>query len=116
MAKIVLGMGVSHSPQLSTPADIWALHAERDKTNPEIDYVGLSSKAPEWIQDHLKPEVWEEKYEACERSIQKLSEMLDEVSPDILVVIGDDQKEMFLDDNMPAFSVFWGQGNFRPSA
>lgn len=109
MAKIVLGMGVSHSPQLSTPADIWALHAERDRTNPMIDFAGLSNKAPEWIHDHLKPEVWEEKYAACEQSIIKLGEILDEVSPDIIVVIGDDQKEMFLDDNIPAFSVFWGK-------
>lgn len=109
MAKIVLGMGVSHSPQLSTPAEIWAMHAERDKTNPAIDFAGLSSQAPEWIHDHLKPEVWEEKYEACEQSIKKLGEVLEDVSPDIIVVIGDDQKEMFLEDNIPAFSVFWGK-------
>lgn len=109
MAKIVLGMATAHSPQLSTPVDIWALHAERDRTNPAIDFAGLSSKAPEWIQDHLTPEVWEKKYDECEGSIHRLGEILDEVSPDILVVIGDDQKEMFLDDNMPAFSVFWGK-------
>ncbi|KKB35184.1 DODA-type extradiol aromatic ring-opening family dioxygenase [Bacillus thermotolerans] len=109
MAKIVLGMAVSHSPQLSTPADIWAMHAERDKTNPDIDFEGLSSRAPDWIHEHLNRDVWEQKYEACEQSIRKLSDTLGRVSPDILVVIGDDQKELFLYDNMPAFSVFWGK-------
>ncbi|WP_227937901.1 hypothetical protein [Alkalihalobacillus deserti] len=108
MAKITLGLAASHSPQLSTPAETWAMHAERDRTNPALDFEGLTKKAPDWIHDHLSKEVWEEKYEACEQSIQELSKIIDRVSPDILVVIGDDQKELFLYDNMPAFSVFWG--------
>ena len=33
MACIVLGLGTSHSPQLSTPPDLWPLHGERDKRN-----------------------------------------------------------------------------------
>lgn len=109
MAKIVLGMGVSHSPQLSTPTEVWALHAERDRNNPEIDFERLARTAPDWLQDHLTPEVWQQKYDACENAIQELSRILEEVSPDILVVIGDDQKELFLRDNMPAFSIFWGK-------
>lgn len=112
MAKIVLGMGVSHSPQLSTPAETWADHGERDKNNPSIDFENLAKNAPSWLPDHLTPEVWQEKYETCERSIQDLSNLLDEVKPDILVVIGDDQKELFHQDNMPAFSVFWGDEIF----
>ena len=31
-----------------------------------------------------------------------------ELEPDVLVVVGDDQRELFLDDCMPAISVFWG--------
>jgi hypothetical protein len=30
------------------------------------------------------------------------------VSPDVVVIVGDDQHECFVDDNMPALSVFWG--------
>ena len=33
---------------------------------------------------------------------------LADVSPDVLVMIGDDQKELFQDDNMPAMLVYWG--------
>ncbi|WP_134705113.1 protocatechuate 3,4-dioxygenase [Ammoniphilus sp. YIM 78166] len=109
MAKIVLGMGVSHSPQLSTPAETWAAHAERDRHNPEIDFEAQARTAPDWLKDHLTREVWEQKYQACERAIAEMGRILQEVSPDILVVIGDDQKELFLRDNMPAFSVFWGK-------
>lgn len=109
MAKIVLGLGVSHSPQLSTPVDVWTLHAERDKHNPEIDYERLAGNAPEWLKDHLHPEVWQQKYDTCEQSIAELGRILQEASPDVMIVIGDDQKELFYNDNMPAFSIFWGK-------
>ena len=36
MARIVLGLGTSHSPQLNTPPDLWPLHAERDRANPGV--------------------------------------------------------------------------------
>lgn len=108
MAKIVLGIGTPHSPQLSTPVDLWHLHAERDKTNPAVEYEKRSKVAPEWIHDHLSFEVWKDKANACERGIERIQEIIEKVSPDILVVIGDDQKEMFLDDNIPAFAIFNG--------
>ncbi len=109
MARIVLGIGTPHSPQLSTPVEQWVLHAERDKTNPAINFAELSSKAPDWIEDHLTEEAWEEKAQACENGVDKVSQLIEEVAPDILIVIGDDQKEMFLDDNIPSFAVFWGK-------
>jgi 3-O-methylgallate 3,4-dioxygenase len=31
------------------------------------------------------------------------------VSPDILVIFGDDQEELFSDENMPAMLVYWGE-------
>ena len=34
MARIVLGLASSHTPQLSTPPEIWPLHGENDKKNP----------------------------------------------------------------------------------
>ena len=34
MAQIVLGMGTSHSPMLSTPPEEWGQRAEADKQNP----------------------------------------------------------------------------------
>src|SRR5687767_6986986 len=36
MAQIVLGLGTSHSPQLSTPPELWRNHGERDKRNPDL--------------------------------------------------------------------------------
>jgi len=36
MARIVLGLGTSHSPQLSLPPEHWLLRGEEDQRNPSL--------------------------------------------------------------------------------
>jgi hypothetical protein len=55
------------------------------------------------------PEKWQARYEACQRGIAELGETLDRVSPDIVVIAGDGQEELFSDENMPAVLVCWGE-------
>jgi hypothetical protein len=117
MARIVFGLGSSHSPQLSTTADWWEDHANRDRRNPFL--VGRDGEAhtydeiesvTEWNvpDERLTPEVWVGLYERSQLAIAKLTEELAAAAPDVLVVIGDDQEEMFLNDAMPTFAVFYG--------
>ncbi|MCH8973943.1 MAG: extradiol ring-cleavage dioxygenase, partial [Chloroflexi bacterium] len=51
MAKIVLGVGTSHSPMLSTPAEKWPEHVKRDLANRNL-----------WAWDG-KPHTYEEMVE-----------------------------------------------------
>ena len=45
MAKIVLGIGTSHSPQLSVRATDWQVLWEKDEHDPRLDYQGLLRRA-----------------------------------------------------------------------
>ncbi|GAB7058010.1 MULTISPECIES: hypothetical protein [unclassified Paenibacillus] len=108
MAKIVLGIGSSHSPQVSSTADIWSLHAERDRLNPDTHYEERERELGHTLQEQLSPEVWQKKYEACQAAVERLNREIQEADPDILVVVGDDQEELFLDEAKPTFGVFWG--------
>jgi hypothetical protein len=116
MAQIVLGLGTSHSPQLSTPPEIWPLHAERDQHNPDLrdtdgqvhSYDAFLARAGTSIHKELTPDTWQRRYEACQQGIARLGDILAAVAPDVLLVVGDDQKELFHDDNMPALLVYWG--------
>ena len=117
MARIVLGLGTSHSPQLNTPPDLWPLHVERDRANPDLDFETLRRERESWARNELTPEKWRARHEASQKAIAALAETLAKVAPDALVIIGDDHHEWFHDDNMPALSIYWGAAveNFPPA-
>jgi hypothetical protein len=117
MARIVLGLGSSHSPQLSTPPDLWPLHGERDQRNrgliatdgTPVSYEALLAAAPPSMAKEVTPEIWQTRYDACQKGIAKLGDSLSQASPDIVVIFGDDQEELFSEENMPAVLVYWGE-------
>jgi len=108
MAKIVLGLGTLHSPQLSIPANRWSLLAEKDQKDSRIDYEALLGQAKPGIADELTEEKMEARYQAMQKALDALSKTLTQVAPDVMVVIGDDQHEQFLDDMMPMFCIYRG--------
>jgi hypothetical protein len=109
MAKIVLGIGTSHSPQLSIPASEWRLLREKDEHDPRLDYQGLLRRAKPDIERELTEKRMRERDEACQKAIKTLGDILQEAKPDVAVVFGDDQHEQFHDDNMPTFAVYHGK-------
>ena len=118
MAEIVLGLGTSHSPMLSLPGDMWGEYAARDKTNPMLlsledgstkTYEELLETADPAIATKLTPEIFQAQYEACQRGLIALEEAMIDANPDVVVIVGDDQEELFFDDNMPLFSIYWGE-------
>jgi hypothetical protein len=117
MARIVLGLGSSHSPQLSTTTDWWEDHANRDRRNPfligrdgEVHSYDELEAVAEWNvpADRLTPEVWAGLYGRAQQAIETLGQALSAAAPDVVVVVGDDQDELFLNDGQPTFAVYWG--------
>lgn len=112
MARIVLGIGTSHSPQLSVRWSEWNLLREKDETDPRLDYQGLLKSAKQRKPDlngDLTQEKWRERYDACQKAIAHLGELLRQAKPDLVVIFGDDQHEQFYDDNMPTFAIYHGK-------
>ncbi len=119
MAEIVVGVAASHTPQLSSGVEWWANHGERDRSNPKLlgrdgefhTYDELPT-APQEVLDQLTPEVFQAKYERAQKGIEVLSAKLAEAKPDVVLVIGDDQWELFKDEGVPAFALFHGEALF----
>jgi hypothetical protein len=109
MAEIVLGIGTSHSPQLSVPAREWHLLREKDEHDARLDYQGLLGRAKPDINQDLTENKMRERDEACQKAIAVLGEVLQKASADVIVVFGDDQREQFYDDNMPTFALYHGE-------
>lgn len=116
MAEIVVGIAASHTPQLSSGVDMWDDHGERDRTNNKllgndgawVAYDDLLASADPAIAEQLTPEVWEGKYARAQAGIDALVATLEEAAPDVALVIGDDQWELFRDEGVPTFGFFHG--------
>jgi OH-DDVA oxygenase/3-O-methylgallate 3,4-dioxygenase len=52
----------------------------------------------------------------CQQQLDVLGERLAKVNPDVLIIVGDDHHEWFLNDIQPAFSIFHGKEVFQPRA
>ena len=109
MAKIVIGIGTSHSPQLSVRASDWELLRQKDETDPRLDYQRLLQRAKPGIDAELTPEKFRARDGACLKAIQVLGDALRQANADAIVVFGDDQQEQFHDDNLPTFAVYHGK-------
>ncbi|MCY4441788.1 MAG: hypothetical protein OXE53_16475 [Deltaproteobacteria bacterium] len=106
MAEIVLALATSHTPQLSV-AD-WRLLQTKDETDPRLDYPALLAGARADIARETTPERFRKRFDACQHALRVLGDRLREAGPDVIVTLGDDQHEQFLDDNMPTFAVYHG--------
>ena len=115
MAEIVLGLGTSHSPMLSLPGELWGEFAARDKGNPMLlsledgrtmSYDELLAAADPAIAKRLTTEVFQAQSEACQKAISTLETAKIDANPDAVIIVGDDQEELFFDDNMPLFSIY----------
>ena len=99
MAEIVGCLGIPHGPQLLMPTEKWADLPTRVKDpGPE---------KPELARE-LTPEAKNAKQKRCQDSTAVLQRKLDEMKPDVVVLVGDDQRENVQDDNMPPFIVCIG--------
>lgn len=116
MAEIVLGLGTSHTPQLSSGADMWDDHAARDRGYQLLGHDGqyhtyeqLLADADPALAAELEPSLWERKYVRAQEAIAELTHQLARAEPDVVVIVGDDQHEMFGADGLPAFALFLGE-------
>jgi hypothetical protein len=116
MAKIVLGIGTSHGPLLSTPPDMWHLRAEWDRSQLH-PYQGRAytyeelrvARQGENILSQITPEERRRRYDTCQAAIERLARVWAEAKPDVAVIFGNDQMEIFGDSLMPSFFVYAGE-------
>ena len=99
MAEIVGCLAMSHAPQLMLNPDQWGLLNTRSwdplPVRPELERETMEVKWAKWKR--------------CMAAIDQLREKLAALAPDTIVVVGDDQHENLLDDNMPPFTLFVGK-------
>jgi 3-O-methylgallate 3,4-dioxygenase len=115
VARIVLGVGTSHSPMLNATLDEWMRFAPRDPTlryfgadGEPISYETLLERAAGRFDGECARERFAARLRDAHAALDRLAGEIERARLDALVVVGDDQKELFLDENVPALLVYHG--------
>lgn len=115
MNEIVLALGLSHTPLLAVGPEHWHSLAERDRTNPDLcDDTGAPVTYDELLarrggDDTPVPyETMLSMSAEAESALDKMAKRLLAAEPDVVVVVGDDQDELFDATNQPMISVYHG--------
>lgn len=116
MAEIVLGLAASHSPLLTLDWPDWENRSRADLANSELNlsdgrfvtYEELAWETGEPYRTIATPEQFERAAERCQAELDRLGDELERAAPDVVMVIGDDQGELFPLSNTPAISIFYG--------
>jgi len=101
---------------LSMPPKFWPERVKADRANPQHFFRGntytfdelVDLRKHEGLAEQITPEVCHQRYEQCQRAIAALGDLFVKHKPDVAVVVGNDQMEVFTREHFPAFAVFWG--------
>ncbi|QNA86541.1 protocatechuate 3,4-dioxygenase [Sphingomonas sp. So64.6b] len=115
MAEIVLGMWTSHGPTLSTTPEQWLLRVAADKRNAHpfrgeiYDFDALVTlRKDEGLAEASSLAERERRSASCQRAIAEMADRFAAAKVDIAVIMGNDQRELFLEDVTPAVTIYLG--------
>lgn len=95
---VVLGLASSHTPSMFVPAEQWpAVHRALVRDVPQP--AALARETPEVLQDYVR---------RVDAGFGALRAELEAAKPDALIIIGDDQNELFSNALIPSFAIFIG--------
>lgn len=113
MASIVLGIGCAHTPQLHTLAEDWDIRAARDRKDgvplwyrgKRVSYAELErARAGENLAAQLGLDIRRAALSRCFAAMDELHALFARIDPDVVVMIGNDQHEIF-SDIVPGFAI-----------
>lgn len=91
-----LGLAVSHAPSMFRGAEHWPL-IHRMLTDGVPQPPEIEKETPAVLQSYV---------DRINAGFATLKTQLEKFKPDVLLVVGDDQAEVFTEANMPAYSLF----------
>ncbi|MGH6673740.1 MAG: extradiol ring-cleavage dioxygenase [Xanthobacteraceae bacterium] len=116
MAKIVLGLGSSHTPMLLASDETLPRFEEtdqkikhRDKEGRPTTYAELLEKADPKMAEMVAPAELVARQNRVRAAGVHLSHILNTAALDTLIVMSDDQDEAYLEDCRPAFAIYYGE-------
>src|SRR5260370_39699560 len=116
MAQIGIGIGTWPTPMLNVAAEEWPLYEELDRQRSHLykdgrhaTYNELLAIAPPSLRAELAPEKLAKRHGEAMAAVSRLHAALIGAKLDAVVIIGDDQKEIYHEGNMPRVLGYRGE-------
>jgi len=101
---------------LSTTPEQWALRVPADRAAKHPfrgrlwSFAGLvEHREADRFDLQITLDVMRARHAACQTALDRLAEVFAEAKPDVAVIFGNDQMEVFTESCIPAFCVMWGE-------
>jgi len=116
MARLVCAFGSSHSVMLGCELEDWLTKfASADRVLPFYDRRGkvlsfdeLLAQAPPDAAQYVTPEAITGRFHETQQALEHMKQRLQASKLDVLVILGDDQHELFRDELMPSVGIYYG--------
>ena len=116
MAEIVFAAATSHTPMLCMQANDWPEYALGDNRNGgllDVDgqrrtFDELAALRGDRLQVELSADIFAARWQAAQRALDRLAESVARIQPDIALIVGDDQDELFGPETQPSIAIYWG--------
>lgn len=117
MAEIVFAAATSHGPQLHTPPEQWGQRVVADKAKTDHPFRGnyysfdelVALRKNENLASQITLDVWKEKFDRNTAAIEEMRRSYEAAKPDVAIIFGNDQQEMYFPDNQPSVAVYAGE-------
>lgn len=117
MARLTAAFGSSHSVMLTCELEDWiSRFKDRDDRLPFYDPAGNDSswqavlaRAPANAASLITPSAITRRFEATQQAMERMKTEIASAKLDVLIIVGDDQYELFHDDHMPSIGIYYGE-------
>ncbi len=116
MARLAAAFGSSHSVMLTAELGDWLTRfRETDPRLPFYDregapcsYADVLARAPSNAGELITPAAITGRFEAVQEAMARLKAEIAAAALDALIIVGDDQYELFHDQHMPSIGIYYG--------
>src|SRR5438105_2069791 len=105
MARIIAGLGSSHASTFLDPSE-WETFRGRVRASYVNRYHDEPAEQAGINNETLASN--QARYAHIAEGLGQLRSQFEALSPDVLIVIGDDQNENYTDANLPQFAIYTG--------
>ena len=117
MARLAAAFGSSHSVMLAAELQDWLTGFRQsdqrmkyyDREGKPSTYAEVLARAPANAEALVTPEAITGRFNAVQEAMRRLRSEIAQARLDALVILGDDQHELFQDRHMPSIGIYYGE-------